>query len=86
MLLLAHTGKNLRQLFIRANAVILRADWPRSPEWSPQFYEWLREAARSFTRTEAEVSRLLGYPWSLLSDKVFRALRLDLNQSHYYNT
>ncbi|KAF0296493.1 hypothetical protein FJT64_006052 [Amphibalanus amphitrite] len=86
VLLLAHTGKNLRRLFVRANAVLLRADWPRSPEWSPQFYDWLRGAARSYGRTEAEVSRLLGYPWCLLSDKVFRALRLDLNQSHYWNT
>ena len=86
VLLLAHTGKNLRRLFVRGNAVLLRADWPRSPEWSPEFYQWLRGAARSFRRTEEEVSRILGYPWCMLSDKVFRALRLDLNQSHYWNT
>ncbi len=46
VLLLAYTGKNLRYFHVRRNAVILRCDWPRNPEWSLEFYSWLRKSSR----------------------------------------
>ncbi len=46
VLLLAYTGKNLRYFHVRRNAVILRCDWPRNPEWSDEFYRWLRRSSR----------------------------------------
>ncbi|KAJ9600397.1 hypothetical protein L9F63_009325 [Diploptera punctata] len=41
VLLIAHTAHNLRYLYVRRNAVKLRCDWPQSPDWSYEFYEWL---------------------------------------------
>ncbi|XP_054272004.1 uncharacterized protein LOC128992449 [Macrosteles quadrilineatus] len=74
VLLLADVGKNLRHLYIRRNAVILRCDWPRNPEWSPGFYEWLRMSSRSYEDTEREVSQRFGHSWHMLSDKEFTRL------------
>ncbi len=72
LLLLASEGKSLRELYVRRQAVLLRADWPRSPEWSAEWYAWLRQTARSYSRTEDEVGRLLHCDWSMLSDKEFK--------------
>ena len=58
-------GKNLRYLNIRRNAIILRCDWPRSPDWSPEFYSWLRRSSRSYADLEREVSQILGFRWSV---------------------
>ena len=56
-------GKNLRYLNIRRNAIILRCDWPRSPDWSTEFYSWLRRSSRSYADLEREVSQILGFRW-----------------------
>ena len=56
-------GKNLRYLNIRRNAIILRCDWPRSPDWSAEFYSWLRRSSRSYGDLEREVSQILGFRW-----------------------
>ena len=56
-------GKNLRYLNIRRNAIILRCDWPRSPDWSAEFYSWLRRSSRSYADLEREVSQILGFRW-----------------------
>ena len=84
VLLLAYTGKNLRYLHIRRNAIILkygmkdenglnsiniiirtilRCEWPRSPDWSEEFYTWLRRSSRSYSDLEREVSQILGFRW-----------------------
>ena len=80
VLLLAYTGKNLRYLHIRRNAIILkcgikdfyqkiiisiflRCDWPQSPDWSEEFYSWLRRSSRSYSDLEREVSQILGFRW-----------------------
>ena len=46
VLLLAYTGKNLRYFHVRRNAIILRCDWPKSPEWTWEFYSWLQRSSR----------------------------------------
>ncbi|XP_018027591.1 uncharacterized protein LOC108682857 isoform X1 [Hyalella azteca] len=83
VLLLAHTAKNLHLFYVRRNAVILRADWPPHPDWTSEFYEWLRSNARSYNAVEREVSQILGYRWQLMSDKQFKLIKLDLQASFY---
>ena len=46
VLLLAYTGKNLRYFHVRRNAIILRCDWPKSPDWTREFYDWLQRSSR----------------------------------------
>lgn len=82
VLLLAKTGRNLQNFIIRRNAVILRCDWPRSPDWSDEFYQWLQVSSRSYDATEKEVSQLLGAKWHMLTDRQFKALSVDL---HHFN-
>ena len=72
VILLARTGQNLKQFYIRRNAVILRCDWPRNPDWSEEFYRWLQMSSKSYDSTEKEVSQILGKRWIMLSDKNFR--------------
>ncbi|XP_066992680.1 uncharacterized protein [Anabrus simplex] len=83
VLLIARSASNLRYLYVRRNAVILECDWPWSPEWSPEFYQWLRSSSRSYEATEKEVSQILGYSWTMLSDRQFKLTRIDLHRSVY---
>ncbi|XP_019881787.1 uncharacterized protein LOC109609546 isoform X2 [Aethina tumida] len=78
VLLLAYTGKNLRRLHIRKNAVIIKSEWPQSPEWSDEFYLWLKINSRSYELVEKEVSQIVGYEWKFLSDKEYIKLRCNL--------
>ncbi|CAH0555831.1 unnamed protein product [Brassicogethes aeneus] len=79
VLLLAYTGKNLKWLHIRKNAVIIKTDWPKSPDWTEEFYSWLKTNSRSYELVEAEISQILGYKWKLLSDKDFMKLKCNLH-------
>ncbi|KAK6640064.1 hypothetical protein RUM43_008341 [Polyplax serrata] len=76
ILLIASTAKNLEQFFVRKNAVIVKTDWPKSPEWSEEFFTWLKIASRKYEAVEKEVSQILGYRWSMLTDKEFKKLRI----------
>lgn len=75
LLLLAYNAKNLIHFNVRKNAIILRADWPKSPEWTEGFYQWLCKNSRSYDAVEREISQILGYRWHMLSDKEFKELR-----------
>ncbi|XP_066981558.1 uncharacterized protein [Macrobrachium rosenbergii] len=86
VLLLAFTAKNLHYFYVRRNAVILKADWPKNPEWSLEFYTWLCKGSRSYDILEEEVSQILGYKWQMLTDKQFKMLKLDLNKKHFMFT
>lgn len=77
-LLLAFTGKSLRYLHIRGNAVILRCDWRQNPEWSDEFYLWLKTNSRSYELVEKEIGQILGRKWKFLTDKEFRDLDCNL--------
>lgn len=79
LLLLVKAGINLRYFYVRKNAVIIKCDWPRNPEWSEDFYEWLREASKSYDSTEMEISRILGNKWKMLSDKQFKNTHINVN-------
>lgn len=80
LLLLAKTAINLRIFNVRRNAIILRCDWPKNPEWSEDFYEWLKISSRSYESTEIEISQILGYRWTLLSDKKFKDMKIHLSE------
>ncbi|XP_075166928.1 F-box only protein 39 [Haematobia irritans] len=78
VLLIARTAKNLRRLYVRRFATIIRCDWPRHPEWSDEFHIWLRRSCRSYDAVEREVSQILGYSWHFLSDQEFKAVTVDV--------
>ncbi|KAB7507701.1 hypothetical protein Anas_03379 [Armadillidium nasatum] len=83
VLLLTYTAKNLQYLFVRKNALILKADWPCSPDWTPEFYTWLCKNSRSYEAMEREVSQMLGCRWQALTDKQFKIVQLELNKPLY---
>ncbi|KAK3857169.1 hypothetical protein Pcinc_036560 [Petrolisthes cinctipes] len=83
VLLLAHTAKNLQYFYVRRNAMLLKADWPYNPEWTPEFYAWLCKNARSYEAVDREVSQILGCRWQALTDKQFKMINLDLNKTLY---
>lgn len=84
VLLLAYTGKNLRYFNVRKNGVILRCDWPKSPEWSDEFYKWLTKNSQTYVDMEREVSQIFGFRWYALNDKQFCMTPINLNVSYYY--
>lgn len=69
---------NLKYFYVRRNAVILRCDWPKNPEWTEEFFEWLKIASKSYESTENEVTQILGYRWSMLSDKIFKDIKINV--------
>lgn len=81
ILLIATTAKKLKRFMIRKNAVIIRSDWPKSHEWSSEFYDWLKLASRKYESVEKEVSQILGYRWKMLSDKEWMELNIIPYQS-----
>lgn len=81
LLLIAHTGCSLKTVHVRRNAVVLRFDWPRCSEWTDEFWNWLRESARSYERTEVEVALALRRPsWSMLSDQAFKRIEVSVRR------
>lgn len=80
VLLLAHHGRSLRQFVVRGNAVVKKCDWPQNPEWSEEFYAWLRHTSQSYDAVCKEVSQMLGVSWTPLTDKQFKAI--VLNEPH----
>ncbi|KAI5713435.1 hypothetical protein M8J75_016422 [Diaphorina citri] len=75
-LLIAHARPTLKHLYIRRNAVILRCDWGYNPEWSSEFYAWLKSCAQSYDEVEKEIAAMLGQShWTMLSDKEYRNIK-----------
>lgn len=79
LLLLAKTAVNLRFFNVRKNAIVQRCDWPKNPDWSEEFYEWLKQSSRKYESTEQEISQILGYRWVMLCDKSFKKVRIHLS-------
>lgn len=79
LLLLAKTAISLRFFNVRRNAIVQKCDWPRNPDWSDDFYEWLKLSSRTYDSTEREISQILGYKWSMLSDKSFKEIKIHLS-------
>lgn len=76
VLLIAYYSQSIRRLIVRRNALIKRCDWPHNPEWSDEFYEWLKKTSQSYEETAKEVSTLLGARWEPMNDNEFKLLRL----------
>ena len=83
VLLLAYTGTNLRYLYVRRNAIVLKCDWPKNSDWTSEFYDWLRRNSQSYDDMENEVSQILGFRWYALNDKQFKHTPLNLNTLYY---
>lgn len=63
------------RLYLRLNAIRKRSDWPMSPDWSAEFYRWLRIASRDFDKTEKEISTLYSNPnWRFRRDNEWKSL------------
>lgn len=71
--------QRLRRLYVRRNALLLRADWPRSLEWTEDYFNWLKMTSRSYDLTQVTVCEKLEQPdWYALSDKEFKALKVNV--------
>lgn len=79
LLLLAKTAINLRFFNVRKNAIVLKCDWPKNPDWTEEFFEWLKISSKSYETTETEISRILGYKWTMLCDKSFKKISIHLS-------
>ncbi|XP_060527532.1 uncharacterized protein LOC132702781 [Cylas formicarius] len=79
VLLVACAGRNLKRLHVRGNGTILKCEWTRNPDWSDEFYAWLKSTSKSYDAVEKEISQILGYRWRFLSDKEFKRLKCDVH-------
>lgn len=77
VLLIARNSPNLKKFCVRRFAVIIRCDWPKNPEWSEEYYNWLKISSKSYELVEKEVSDILKQNWSFMSDKEYK--KIDIN-------
>ncbi|XP_055535829.1 uncharacterized protein LOC129724722 isoform X2 [Wyeomyia smithii] len=82
VLLIARSAQNLRHLVVRRNQLIEGCDWPRNPEWSDEFYQWLLMASRTIAATEKEISQILETNWKALSDEHYAMTSLTKHVNH----
>lgn len=80
MLLSAHTAPNLERIYARKNNIFLKCDWPKNPDWTEEFYGWLKSTSTNLVTTEKEISQILGYDFNFLTDKSFNLLDFDVRQ------
>ncbi|XP_055610957.1 LOW QUALITY PROTEIN: uncharacterized protein LOC129757692 [Uranotaenia lowii] len=71
LLLMVKSAQNLRHLYVRRSQLVPECDWPRNPEWSDEFYQWLQMASRTVESTEKELSQMMECYWKALSDEQF---------------
>lgn len=79
LLLIAKTAINLRFFYVRRNAIIQKCEWVKKPDWSEDFYDWLKISSRTYESTEKEISQILGYRWTMLCDKNFKKVKIHLS-------
>lgn len=72
ILLLAKSAPNLKDFLVRRNAVIIRCDWPKNPEWSNDMHDWIRRNSKSYGLVEDAVSEIIGKKWQFLTDREFK--------------
>lgn len=78
LLMLAKAAVNLRVFYVRKSSIIIKCDWPRNQNWTEEFYGWLQMASKSLESTEKEISQMLGYNWTMLSDEIYQNVRISL--------
>lgn len=76
LLMIAYFAEKLENFYVRRNAVILRCDWPFNPMWTSDFYAWLKVSSRSYELVEEEVSKKLGKPWRMMTDREFKEFNM----------
>lgn len=78
LLMLAKAAVNLRVFHVRKSKIIIKCDWPKNQNWTEDFYGWLQMASKSHDTTEKEISQILGYKWTMLSDELYKNVRILL--------
>ncbi|XP_013406847.1 LOW QUALITY PROTEIN: uncharacterized protein LOC106171186 [Lingula anatina] len=76
LLLVASQAKKLQKFYVRHNAVLKKTDWPKTLEWSDEYYADLKKKTQSYELLQKEISRCMGYPWKHLTDKEFEKLKI----------
>nr|XP_029731265.1 uncharacterized protein LOC109410568 [Aedes albopictus] len=76
LLLIARTAQNLRQLYVRRNQLVEECEWPQNPDWTDEFFQWLKSASQTIESTEKEISQILQSDWKSLSDEHFQKTSL----------
>ena len=77
LLIVAKQSTSLRTLHVRRNAVLLRHDWQTTSEdWDDAFRNMLKQTCKSYDLVEREISRMLGYTWTMMSDAAFKRLEI----------
>lgn len=76
LVIASDSPKTLTRLVVRKNAVIVRCDWPRSKDWTDDYYAHLRSASDSYDSVEAELKKRFSSSWKMLSDREFQRISL----------
>lgn len=79
LLLLAKIGINLIEINILKSVVVERMDWPKNPEWTDDFYDWLKIASSTIESTEKEISEILRCRWTMMSNECFDKFKISLS-------
>lgn len=59
--------------------MVKKTDWKQAPDWTDEFYSWLKVNSRSYALVEKEISQILGYNWRFQTDREFRHLNVNLH-------
>ena len=74
LLIMTREAKNLKKLHVRHSCVLSWFDWPRSSQWTDEYYQWLQNYSASFKLMTEEISRLLNTNWHMLSEHEYEDL------------
>lgn len=80
MLLSAQTASNLQRLYARKSNVLLKCDWPKNPDWTEEFFGWLKNSSKKVSTTEKEISQILCYNFQFLTDDAFDLIDFDVRR------
>ncbi len=74
-LLITAMSPNLRHLFLRRNALILKCDYKgHNLELDTNFTQWITRNSRSYEKMTREISKLLQIDWKPLTDLQFKEI------------
>ncbi|EDS35792.1 conserved hypothetical protein [Culex quinquefasciatus] len=83
LLIIARTAQNLHHLYVRRSQLVEECDWPKNPDWTDEFYQWLRVSSASVEATEREISQILEVEnWRALSDEHYKMTSLTKHVEH----
>lgn len=83
LLIIARTAQNLHHLYVRRSQLVEECDWPKNPDWTDEYYQWLRVSSASVEATEREISQILEVEnWRALSDEHYKMTSLTKHVDH----